>query len=50
MGGLLGPSGTRTQLAHWLAAAGFADARVRTSGALVYFRVTRAEGTIPESE
>lgn len=36
--GLLGPSGTRTQLARWLADAGFADARVVTSGALVYFR------------
>ncbi|MCW3039073.1 MAG: hypothetical protein JWM31_978 [Solirubrobacterales bacterium] len=42
LGGLLGPSGTRVELAHWLAAAGFPDASIRTSGALVYFRGTRA--------
>ncbi len=46
-GGLLGPSGTRTELAHWLATAGFPDARIQTSGALVYFRGTRAT---PEGE
>lgn len=49
-GGLLGPSGTRTQLAHWLSAAGFPDARIHTSGALVYFRGTRTGGAIPDSE
>jgi SAM-dependent methyltransferase len=37
-GGLLGPSGTRPELAHWLARSGFADAQIRTSGALAYFR------------
>lgn len=37
-GGLLGPSGTRVELAHWLDDAGFADAEIRTSGAIAYFR------------
>jgi hypothetical protein len=40
-GGLLGPSGTRAELAHWVATAGFADAQIRTSGALAYFRGSR---------
>lgn len=38
--GLLGPSGTRVELAHWLASAGFHDATIRASGAIVYFRGT----------
>ncbi len=49
-GGLLGPSGTRTELAHWLAQAGFADARVTTSGALVYFRGTLGRAHTPVHE
>lgn len=40
-GGLLGPSGTRVELAHWLDDAGFAEPVIRTSGAIVYFRGTR---------
>lgn len=40
-GGLLGPSGTRVELAHWLAQAGFPEPEIRTSGAMVYFRAAR---------
>jgi len=44
-GGLLGPAGSRVQLAHWLDRAGFVGADIRTSGAMVYFRAERGAGT-----
>ncbi len=47
--GLLGPSGTVPDLRRWLDDAGLADAHVRTSGALTYFRASRPAGqTEPE--
>lgn len=41
-GGLMGPSGTRVQVAAWLDAAGLQDVSIRTSGAIVYFTGTKA--------
>ncbi len=40
--GLLGPSGGETDLRRWLDAAGFTGAQITRSGALTYFRATRA--------
>ena len=42
---LLGGSATGTELRSWLAEAGFVEATLRPSGALVYFRAVRSLGS-----
>jgi ubiquinone/menaquinone biosynthesis C-methylase UbiE len=40
--GLLGRSGSRSELQDWISHAGFAEPQLRASGAMVYFRAVRA--------
>lgn len=42
LAGLMGPGCTGTELLHWLGARGVPDATIETSGAIGYFRGTKA--------